>query len=560
LSILAAHAAIGCTSSEPAATPSRTGDTDWAACPSGFRDECRSLMMPLDRSTPDGVKIPVFVSHAKSFGAHRADLWLVQGGPGDSASYFDTFVDELRARLPGFDIYTIEHRGVGESARLGCPEQESPSSDEGTTISLTEVPACVAAVQAEYNGGLESFRLTPAAQDLADAIDRTRTPGSDVFIYGVSYGTSVAIRYLQLRPDDARGVILDSVSPPGLKFFSDYEKQYDGVLEKLAALCAKDPTCSAHLGSDPWATLSTITQDVAAGACPDAKLTRLVLSRYVDLLLESDSERVAALALLNRVHRCDPPDVAAIAAFRNAMAGASSSSPGAYSQVLQWNVMFSDRWETPAPSLDELSSRCNALALCGEYSLDLGRVRAEWPTFAPDPLNDHWPTTTSSAVLVLNGELDPQTPIEITRDFTEKFSSPQTTFVSFPFSAHDTVVQALGASADDVPCGYQVMLSFLDNPQAPDTTCVANSPPVSFESREEQAQAWFGTRDLWDNLPPDDGGTAEGGPPRDGGVVRESGTADGGGDAGVADRAVADTVGGEPRQEDGEIESGLSRD
>ncbi len=193
-----------------------------------------------------------------------------------------------------------------------------------------------------------------------------------------------------------------------------------------------------------------------------------------------------------------------------------------------------------------MTSRCSELALCGEYSLNLARVREKWPSFASDPLNDHWPTTTSSAVLVLNGELDPQTPIEITRTFTEKFVSPHMTFVSFPFSAHDTVVQALGRSSDEVPCGYQVLLDFLRNPEAPDASCVADSRPVSFESRQEQAEAWFRTRDLWDNLPPDDGGAGEGGTPRDGGMGSESGTRD---DDGVTDGDAATTGDGEPTYE-----------
>jgi alpha-beta hydrolase superfamily lysophospholipase len=87
-------------------------------------------MMPLDWSAPGGPAIPVFVSRARAFGVGRGDLWLVQGGPGASADVFGEFVDELRAMVPGFDIYTIEHRGVGESARLGCPERETrgPSS------------------------------------------------------------------------------------------------------------------------------------------------------------------------------------------------------------------------------------------------------------------------------------------------------------------------------------------------------------------------------------------------------------------------------------------------
>ena len=190
---------------------------------------------------------------------------------------------------------------MGESARLGCPEQESPSSDDGANISLAEVPACLASVQAQWPGGLKDFRLTPAANDLAHAIDRIRSPGRPVFIYGVSYGTAVAIRYMQLRPNDATGVVLDSVAPPGIAFFSHFDEQYDPALHSLADLCLADPACVAHVGADPWSVLSRVTGEVASGACPGAKLTRQGLSGFVQSLLERDDLRVIALALLRRI-------------------------------------------------------------------------------------------------------------------------------------------------------------------------------------------------------------------------------------------------------------------
>jgi hypothetical protein len=56
-------------------------------------------------------------------------------------------------------------------------------------------------------------------------------------------------------------------------------------------------------------------------------------------------------------------------------------------------------------------------------------------------------------------------------------------------------------SVDEPACGYQVLQSFLQNPEAPDTSCVAMALPVSFESSPEQAETWFGTDDLWDNGP-----------------------------------------------------------
>jgi pimeloyl-ACP methyl ester carboxylesterase len=497
-------AAVGIACGDDASSPSTAfeGDTPWGPCPSGFRDECRTLSMPLDYDAPDGARVPVFISRAKSFTPSHADLWLLQGGPGDSAEVFDVMVDELRQDVPGVDIYTMEQRGVGQSARLGCPEQESPSSDEGTNISLAEIPACLASVEAQWPGGLDDFRLTPTANDLAHAIDRTRTPGHDVFVYGVSYGTAVAIRYMQLRPDDATGIILDSIAAPGIAFFSQFSGQSDPVLHSLADLCAGDPGCAGHLGSDPWAALSKVTDEVANGACAAAGFTRASLSQYVEAMLQSDQLRVPAMALLHRVDRCDADDVTAIAAYKDSVALGSGPPSARSSQVLYWNVVSADLWESPPPTLDELASRCDALSICGEGSLYDGEVRAKWPTFPVDPLSAQSPITTGSAVLLLNGTLDPQTPLANALAFDARLQSPHKTFVELPYSAHATIEQALVMNPAQAPCGYQILQSFLAYPNGPDVSCVLEAQPVSFASDPTQAEGLFGTADLWDNGSP----------------------------------------------------------
>jgi hypothetical protein len=66
-----------------------------------------------------------------------------------------------------------------------------------------------------------------------------------------------------------------------------------------------------------------------------------------------------------------------------------------------------------------------------------------------------------------------------------------------------------------VPCAYRIALDFLAHPEAPDTSCVSDAPPVSFASTVEQAQRWFGTDDLWDNPSPD-GGSPQDAAPADG--------------------------------------------
>jgi pimeloyl-ACP methyl ester carboxylesterase len=504
-----------------------TGDTPWGPCPAGFRDECRTLALPLDYAHPDLGTVPVFISRAPSFAASHADLWLLQGGPGDSADVFDVNVDELRRDVPGVDIYTLEQRGIGQSARLGCPIQESASSDQGTNISQAELPACLAAVESQWPEGLANFRLTPTANDLAHAIDRTRTPGHDVFVYGVSYGTAVAIRYMQLRPNDAKGVILDSIAAAGIADFSHFSEQSDPVLHALADLCAADPGCVAHLGTDPWDALSKVTGEVADGHCPGAGFTRASLSGTIAGMLQSDALRVPAMALLHRIDRCNPDDLAAIKAYQQFAKAESSAPSDRYSPILYYNIVFNDLWGSPAPSLDTLQARCDALSICDEGSLALGEFRTSWPIFPLDPLSAQSPITTGSAVLLLNGTLDPQTPLANAIAFDDRLRSPHKTLVQVAFSAHATIEQALVTNPTQAPCGFQILESFVGNPNAPDTSCAMESKPVSFDSDPIESASVFGTPDFWDNDDAVDAGAGDGSP--------DGGAGDGSPDGGAGD-------------------------
>jgi hypothetical protein len=123
-----------------------------------------------------------------------------------------------------------------------------------------------------------------------------------------------------------------------------------------------------------------------------------------------------------------------------------------------------------------------------------------------DPLAGQ-PVTTSSSVLILNGILDPQTPIENATALSALVNSPHKTFVNMPTSAHATISHAEAQNVADPPCGYQVLLSFLQTPETPDTSCKDAGLPVSFSSTEA-AETWFGTADLWNDSAGGDAGDA----------------------------------------------------
>lgn len=154
---------------------------EWAACPEGFTSECAWVATPIDHENPSAGALPIFVArHPAASGNATAQLWLLQGGPGASADAFRPMLERmLPGLLPQVDFFVLEHRGVGESARLECPPQEGLQSDGGATITRDEMPACIKALEWQWGERLDQFRTSADADDLANLIERTREPGQN---------------------------------------------------------------------------------------------------------------------------------------------------------------------------------------------------------------------------------------------------------------------------------------------------------------------------------------------------------------------------------------------
>lgn len=203
---------------DPNDDPSEDGGLAWAPCPlfveghEGLGAQCAEVALPLRHAEPEGEAITLFVQRRLGAAATRGrQLWMLPGGPGQSAAVYETHVRELDGALPDTDLVLFEHRGVGRSTRLSCPDQEAEGSEGGIDVTAAEWPDCLAAAQAEWGDGLAAFSIDEAARDLHALIERLRGE-QQVFVYGGSYGTTLAHRFLQHFPDAVDGVILDSLA------------------------------------------------------------------------------------------------------------------------------------------------------------------------------------------------------------------------------------------------------------------------------------------------------------------------------------------------------------
>ncbi len=490
-----------------------TSGVVWEACPlyldqpSGPEAECATIDVPLRWAEPEGPTIGIFVQRLVGSGAVRGQLWLLEGGPGGSGADFDSFMEQMHDLDPTLDLYAVDHRGVGRSARLSCPAQEMESSEWGVSVSADEAEGCRDALVQTWGDDLAEFTTTAAALDLERLIEVTAESEKDIFVYGVSYGTYWAHRYLQVAPAQATAVILDSIAPPG-ETFVPYDSDFDQVGKDFMALCGADPLCSEKLGSDPWARLDELTVALESGHCPqltatwglDASSLPVVLAS----LLMSPVARTYFPALVYRYARCSPGDVAAIDQLLGVFFGGpqeTSYYDALSSDGLFYNIALSELWPNASehPTIEAIEAEQEGLHVTVGLTPRVAAVQDIWPVYQDDQYVADW-ADTGLPLLMMNGDLDPQTPIWVAEPAGENLNAANQQFVLVPRSAHCAANATPVAKPGDQPCGLTIMLSFLADPNVPaDTSCIANIPVETFTGVPANNMYVFGTADLWEN-------------------------------------------------------------
>lgn len=518
---------------DPATSPSTSddGDTDtvdpegfpfesikvvWEPCSfeAGADDgqgECAVTQMPLYWEKPDGRTLPVAVKRRLGDGTSNAKLWFLHGGPGASGTEdLPRMMERYQALDPGLDVYTIDHRGVGLSGRLGCPDQESPGSAEGEAIVSWEWEECIEHLVETYGEDLAAYSTSQSAIDVAAYIHATAEPGKKVFVWGGSYGSYLLHRYLLIFPDGADGAVLEGIAPPDASFIY-YEESFDKVGEALLEVCGADVFCSEMLGPDPLARARDILAGLEDGACASLGQYSYYATVLPYYLLYYFPYHDAVPAYLYRMERCGGDDVRAFYNLLSALFGREGiftrESPG-QSTVLHHNIVYSEMYEHPDwPTEESLYDYFEQVGENSLFSMGQGASLYEeylaWPKYEDARWDDRW-AVTQTPMLMLQGMLDPATPYEKAKRLEEHFDGEHQYFAAFPTAAHN-VASGTPVSRDEgaVECGAQLFSAFLKDPENLDMSCMAEVLPNNFLGDLELAQTLFGTDDLWDLEPAD---------------------------------------------------------
>lgn len=439
---------------------------------------CGYLVVPERRDRPDARTLKLAVARLASRASEpeKDPVVFLHGGPGGHAIWaWKRWLDH--PLLDSRELILLDQRGTGYSQPVLCPDlgledfrilAQDMHPEQETRERIEVARRCRDRLAADgYDLG--AWNSDTSADDLADL---RRSLGIEQWnVFGISYGTKLALTLLRDHPEGVRSVILDSVYPPGIPGnvrFGELERAVD----TLVAGCAANPDCAkaypdlhgliagalAALEREPLVIPVSDRKTVPTGRFTvnaqelaislhqglyDRRVIPL-LPLLMQLARDGKSEQLVSLvdASVQRANDINRAVYHTVECFERGPFMVPSEKSRRWPELQHWMVFF---------QIDE--------ALCADW----------WPTHAePD---EALPVRSDVPALVMAGRYDPITPPAWSRLAAGWLSN--STYVEFPGVGH-------GASrAGD--CPESIQIAFLADPGAAlDTSCAAAMPEPDF--------------------------------------------------------------------------------
>ena len=477
----------------PPSESTRAASFQTIPCPqpniAGFPDldfplgvECGYLTVPENRARPDGRRIRIFVTraHAVSTTPKRDPVVYLSGGPGGAGSFEVAFMVKHGLNADR-EVIFVDQRGTHRAdPLLRCPGWEqflfdsvsvpfaAESSTAADAAALRECRDRLAA-----NGvDLASYNSTENAADIADL--RVALGIDSWSVYGVSYGSRLALIVLRDHPQGIRSVVLDSVSPPTVNILETWWSAPASSFKAIFAACAAQLACATaypSLEADFTATVNRLDTTPVVTQVKDesGSLVTVNIDGFAfAYTLIMTSERGDGSGIPRMIADAARGDAAAIAAAYLALRGPPEFvGLGGTGLALDVFCAESANLTTEAATLAKAK-----VVLPGfpdrvlKVQPKQGRLFTEcpiWNVGKADPAVSAR-IVSDVPVLILEGTFDAATAPQWVDAITPHLKNAQV--VPFPFTGHSV----LGKSK----CALSIMTAFLASPTKPvDPTCAA---------------------------------------------------------------------------------------
>jgi pimeloyl-ACP methyl ester carboxylesterase len=431
----------------------------YAPCePAGF--QCGQLAVPLDRTgaVPGTVTLSAKRVVASSNPTASAVVALA-GGPGQAAIPASTeFASILGPALATRDLLVFDQRGTGSSGRLTCPAFE-----RGIVSIATAAQAC-----ANQLGPARGFYRTSDSVDDIEAL-RVESGYQKLVLFGVSYGTKVALDYAAKYPANVEALVLDSVvTPEGSDVLN--VSTFKAMPRALGGLCVSGACngITSSVGHDLFNLVHKTGRKSIRGKVntPGGRSLRVTLDQdgVLDILLAGDlnptlrSEMPGAMRsaikddnrpllrlLLRAKGLTGIPETRAQGSLDTSDSDALFAATRCEESTFPW-----DRAAGPEQRASQAVAAARARPITDfqpfNYRVALRSeaipVCVAWPNASPAPAA---PTALPAVpTLILSGAFDMRTPLEDAASVAARIPGAQ--LVSVPFTGHSVVTSDLSGT------------------------------------------------------------------------------------------------------------------
>lgn len=442
--------------------------------------ECARVRVPLDRSGALPGRISLRVERVRAPRRRRGAVFAFAGGPGQAATPItEGFAEELAPALRTRDLVVFDQRGTGRSGLLRCRALERAN----LLNAGREAARC-----ARTLGARRARYTTSDSVDDVEAVRRA-IGVERIVLFGVSYGTKVALGYAARYPTHVERLVLDSIvdldGPDPL-----YRDTFAAVPRALDSACARGGCRS--ITADPTADLARLVARLSAGpmrgyvvgADGQRRAARLGRVDLLTVLLAGDFDESLRAGVPGAVRSALRGDLAPILrlARRGQAVEGEPFPPSLLSSALLAATSCEEiafPWQRTAARAERLRQLRAAVASLPATAFapfdrstalasDLVRLCASWPQSVSPPVLAVGPLPDVPA-LVLAGRQDLRTPLEGARRVAARF--PRGRLVAVPGTGHDVL------NSDLSSCAQRALRAFFSNRRVR-TRC--RRPPVAF--------------------------------------------------------------------------------
>lgn len=375
---------------------------------SGPEGECATLTVPVNHADPQGATIQLRLARipARATAAKPDPVVFLAGGPGQSAvESWNQIAGAYHQLLADRPVYLLDQRGTGGSHPLRCelPDPLDPTAASSDAGQLRQQASdCLSGIDVD----VRHFGTRDYLADLEHL--RQRLGVAQWNLVGASYGTRVALSYVQAHPQSLRTVVLDGVVPQQVALGQDHGANLETALAAQFARCHADAAC-ADTFNDVGRTLTTLREryrrepttvllrDPRSHRALEVPLNHDTLAGVVRLYAYAPETAALLPLLLNQALEGDPRPLLAQAVM------IYSQMDELISHGMQLSVICAEDhpWLEPDVGAD---------TLIGADLVELMAAQcAVWPhRRAPEEFKQ--PVDSDLPMLLLSGEFDPVTP------------------------------------------------------------------------------------------------------------------------------------------------------